>query len=229
MAPPAPRLIVALVVLAACAKSGDGDSSGDAGAGDAGACRENECEYQGACELPTACHPVFPGQICADGEWLDTCGNGRCDCGEGGAACREDCECDVSTCADGAACVAPGTCRADGAAEICSLAGTFVASCGDDVCNCGETLATCAGDCPPDEPFWSDCVARFEDCDAYCETLELRCSDACTTSRGRRNWGAESWPEGEECGGEGSAEALCGDPWGDRIGAEPHWRCCCAP
>lgn len=219
-----------LFVLAGCAKGESAPPSGDAGT-DAGACTDNACEYQGECVLPTVCHPLFPGLVCALGEWLETCGNGRCDCGERPDACGRDCECEGVSCADVQACVAPGTCQSDGSANICT-AGSFMPSCGDDVCNCGETLETCAGDCPPDGPYWTDCLARngeWGSCDEFCSTLSLRCADSCTTTRGRPNWGAESWPEGEECAGDGNAEALCNDPWGDDIGAEPHWRCCCAP
>jgi len=224
------RLTLVAALLAACAKGDPDPSAADAGL-DASSCRDNECEYQGACILPTVCHPVFPGQVCADGAWLDTCGNGNCDCGEGPTACGQDCQCNGDTCSDDGSCVAPGTCQSDGSLNLCR-AGTFVPSCGDDACNCGEALETCARDCPPEGPFWSDCQARsgqWDSCSEYCASLELRCADSCTTTRDRPNWGAESWPEGEECGGVGNAEALCTDLWGDRIGAEPHWRCCCAP
>lgn len=218
-------------LLAACAKGDpDPEAPTDAGADGAG-CRAEECDYEGVCTLPTVCHRVFPGLVCASGEWLQTCGNGVCDCGEGPDACGQDCECGGDSCADEATCVPIGTCRSDGTANLCS-AGRFVPSCGDDTCNCGETLQSCARDCPPAGPFWADCVVgsgQWDSCTEYCSTLELRCADSCTTSRGRPNWGAESWPEGVECAGEGTSEALCTDPWGERIGAEPHWRCCCAP
>ena len=167
--------------------------------------------------------------MCASGEWLSTCGNGLCDCGERPDACGQDCECEGNTCADGAECAAPESCRSDGTANVCR-AGTWVGSCGDGTCNCGETLATCARDCPPDQPYWTDCLAhtgQYDSCDQYCGSIDLACDDACTTTLGRPNWGAESWPEGQDCDGDGTSQALCADAWGDRAGAAPHWRCCC--
>ena len=222
-------VVLAALVLPSCATRG-GSEPEDAGS-DASTCRAGQCDFEGACILPTVCHPLYPGLTCAGGEWLSTCGNGVCDCGERPDACGQDCECEGDTCADGPLCVAPETCNSDGTTTLCR-AGGWVSSCGDGTCNCGETLQSCVRDCPPDEPFWSECVARtgqYANCATYCATVELRCVDSCRTSRGLNNWGMEGWTEGDDCQGNGTSQGLCDDAWGDRVGAAPHWRCCCGP
>lgn len=226
----AAALALAALAAGACAKGqGDDDAPGDAGT-DGPSCRDNECVVQDSCVLPTVCNPVYPGLVCAAGEWLSTCGNGRCDCGERPDACGQDCTCESPTCVDGPGCVQPETCKSDGTASLCR-AGLWVDSCGDGTCNCGETMERCVRDCPPEEPFWSECVSRtgqYDSCEQYCESIGLRCAEDCTTTLRRPNWGAESWPEGENCEGTGTSQALCADSWGDGVGAAPHWKCCCA-
>jgi hypothetical protein len=222
-----PALVGALL-WAGCARSSSrgGDAGPEADAG----CPPNQCEAEGRCILPTVCHPLLPGRVCAAGRWLATCNNGVCDCGEGPVQCPQDCDCPDGTCPTDDGCVDPGTCEPGQDGSACTADGVFDTSCGNGGCDCGETADSCPVDCAPEGPHWSPCVGRtvtVGSCAEYCGSIGLTCVDDCTTTLGRPAWGAEAWPSGQDCLGRGEGQALCADTWVDRVGDEPRWECCC--
>jgi hypothetical protein len=130
--------VLGIAVLAACgAHDGGRDSCG---------CDVDVCgcvnDETGECAHDGSCHYM---NRCDDGTWVDTCGNGVCDCGEGPAdyfyyygSCPQDCGCE------------PGSCEL-GPVEACSRTGQCCASDGEcevglGLCQSGEWTST--PECP---------------------------------------------------------------------------------
>ena len=147
------RGLIAMLVVAACASSGEEktqEPTPDAAApvercGD-GVCAASEI---GACSMDCGAPPM--------------CGNGTCEASETAAACPADC----TACGD-------GTCSGAETAATCPGDCGGSAVCGDGTCNGAEDSSTCPGDCA------TSAMCGNAVCDAG--ESSLTCPRDCTTS-----------------------------------------------
>lgn len=150
------RGLIAFLLVAACASSGDEGKQQPAPDAAIDRCGDGICAASeiGACSADCGSQPMA------------VCGNGTCESGETAAACPADCS--AGACGD-------GTCNGAETMATCPGDCSGSAVCGDGTCNGAETMATCPGDCSATSAMCGNAV-----CDAG--ESSLTCPSDCTAS-----------------------------------------------